>query len=50
MLLSVPSQLLSVGALRKEFVLRSTAERECALDYIAGRALARLPAVPQSAG
>jgi hypothetical protein len=29
------SQLLSVGELRKELVLCSTAERECALDYTA---------------
>ena len=49
-LLSTCNQLLSVGALRKELALRSTAERECALAYIAGRALARLPAVPQSGG
>jgi uncharacterized membrane protein YfcA len=36
MLLSTCNQLLSVGALRKEIVLRSTAERENALAYIAG--------------
>jgi uncharacterized membrane protein YfcA len=36
MLLSTCNQLLSVGALRKELVLRSTAEREGALPYIAG--------------
>ena len=36
MLLSTCNQLLSVGALRKELVLRSTAEREGALAYIAG--------------
>jgi len=36
MLLSTCNQLLSVGALRKEVVLRSTAEREGALAYIAG--------------
>jgi hypothetical protein len=36
MLLSVCNQLLSVGTLRKEMVLRSTAEREGALAYIAG--------------
>jgi hypothetical protein len=36
MLLSACNQLLSVGALRKEMVLRSTAEREGALAYIGG--------------
>jgi len=36
MLLSVCNQLLSVGALRREIVLRSTPEREGALAYIAG--------------
>ena len=36
MLLSTCNQLLSVGALRKEVVLRNTAEREGALAYIAG--------------
>ena len=36
MLLSTCNQLLSVGALRKELVLRSTAEREGALPYITG--------------
>ena len=36
MLLSACNQLLSAGALRKELVLRSTAEREGALAYIAG--------------
>jgi uncharacterized membrane protein YfcA len=36
MLLSVCNQLLSVGQLRKEMVLRGTAEREGALAYIAG--------------
>ena len=36
MLLSTSNQLLSVGALRKELVLRSTPEREGALAYIAG--------------
>jgi uncharacterized membrane protein YfcA len=36
MLLSVCNQLLSVGALRRELVLRSTPEREGALAYIAG--------------
>jgi len=36
MLLSVCNQLLSVGKLRKEMVLRGTAEREGALAYIAG--------------
>ena len=36
MLLSTCNQLLSVGALWKEVVLRSTAEREGALAYIAG--------------
>jgi hypothetical protein len=36
MLLSTCNQLLSVGALRKELVLRSTPEREGALAYIAG--------------
>ena len=36
MLLSTCNQLLSVGDLRKEVVLRSTAEREGALAYIAG--------------
>ena len=36
MLLSTCNQLLSVGALRKELVLRSTAEREGALAYISG--------------
>ena len=36
MLLSTCNQLLSVGALRKEVVLCSTAEREGALAYIAG--------------
>jgi uncharacterized membrane protein YfcA len=36
MLLSVCNQLLSIGSLRKEMVLRSTAEREGALAYIAG--------------
>jgi uncharacterized membrane protein YfcA len=36
MLLSVCNQLLSVGALRKELVLRSTLEREGALAYITG--------------
>jgi uncharacterized membrane protein YfcA len=36
MLLSACNQLLSVGSLRKEMVLRSTAEREGALAYIAG--------------
>jgi len=36
MLLSTCNQLLSVGALRKEVVLRSTAEREGALAYIVG--------------
>ena len=42
MLLSACGQLLSVGRLRKEMVLRSTAEREGALAYIAG-GLAGLP-------
>ena len=36
MLLSVCNQLLSVSALRREIVLRSTPEREGALAYIAG--------------
>ena len=36
MLLSVCNQLASVGRLRKEMVLRGTAEREGALAYIAG--------------
>jgi hypothetical protein len=36
MLLSACNQLLSVGTLRKEMVLRDTAEREGALAYIAG--------------
>jgi uncharacterized membrane protein YfcA len=36
MLLSLCNQLLSVGALRREIVLRSTPEREGALTYIAG--------------
>jgi uncharacterized protein len=36
MMLSTCNQLLSVGALRKEVVLCSTAEREGALAYIAG--------------
>jgi uncharacterized protein len=36
MLLSTCNQLLSVGALRKELMLRSTAEREGSLAYIAG--------------
>ena len=36
MRLSTCNQLLSVGALRKELVLRSTPEREGALAYIAG--------------
>jgi uncharacterized membrane protein YfcA len=36
MLLSVCNQLLSVGTLRREIVLRSTPEREGALAYIAG--------------
>ena len=36
MLLSVCNQLASVGQLRKEMVLRGTAEREGALAYIAG--------------
>ena len=36
MLLSVCNQLLSVGKLRQEMVLRGTAEREGALAYIAG--------------
>jgi uncharacterized protein len=36
MLLSTCNQFLSVSALRKEVVLRSTAEREGALAYIAG--------------
>ena len=36
MLLSTCNQLLSVGALRREIVLRSTPEREGALAYIAG--------------
>jgi uncharacterized membrane protein YfcA len=36
MLLSACNQLLSAGALRKEIVLRSTAEREGAPAYIAG--------------
>src|SRR6516225_2552303 len=36
MLLSICNQLLSVGTLRKEMVLRGTAEREGALTYIAG--------------
>jgi uncharacterized membrane protein YfcA/tetratricopeptide (TPR) repeat protein len=36
MLLSACNQLLSLGALRKEVVLRGTAEREGALAYIAG--------------
>jgi uncharacterized protein len=36
MLLSVCNQLLSVGTLRSEMVLRGTAEREGALTYIAG--------------
>ena len=36
MLLSVCNQLVSVGALRREIVLRSTPEREGALAYIAG--------------
>ena len=39
MLLSTCNQLLSVGALRKELVLCSTAEREGALPYIAGGVL-----------
>ena len=36
MLLSACNQLLSVGRLRKEMVLRGTAEREGAIAYIAG--------------
>jgi uncharacterized membrane protein YfcA len=36
MLLSACNQLLSIGTLRKEMVLRDTAEREGALAYIAG--------------
>jgi len=36
MLLSACNQLLSLGSLRKEVVLRGTAEREGALAYIAG--------------
>ena len=36
MLLSACNQLLSVGKLRKEMVLRSTTEREGALAYIVG--------------
>jgi uncharacterized protein len=36
MLLSTCNQLLSVGALRREIVLRSTPEREGALPYIVG--------------
>jgi uncharacterized membrane protein YfcA len=36
MLLSTCNQLLSVGALRREIVLRTTPEREGALAYIAG--------------
>jgi uncharacterized membrane protein YfcA len=36
MLLSACNQLLSIGTLRKEMVLRGTAEREGALAYIAG--------------
>src|SRR6516162_7296395 len=36
MLLSACNQLLSVGTLRKEMVLRGTAEREGAMAYIAG--------------
>jgi uncharacterized membrane protein YfcA len=36
MLLSVCNQLLSVGSLRREMMLRGTAEREGALAYIAG--------------
>ena len=36
MLLSVCNQLLSIGTLRKEMVLRGTPEREGALAYIAG--------------
>ena len=36
MLFSACNQLLSVGSLRKEMVLRSTAEREGALAYIVG--------------
>jgi uncharacterized membrane protein YfcA len=36
MLLSVCNQLLSAGTLRKEMVLRNTAEREGALAYIVG--------------
>jgi uncharacterized membrane protein YfcA len=36
MLLSACNQLLSLGTLRKEVVLRDTAEREGALAYIAG--------------
>ena len=36
MLLSVCNQLLSVGTLRNEMVLRGTAKREGALAYIAG--------------
>src|SRR5262245_2988299 len=36
MLLSLCNQLLSVGALRQEMMLRGTAEREGALAYIAG--------------
>jgi hypothetical protein len=36
MLLSACNQLLSIGTLRKEMVLRVTAEREGALAYIAG--------------
>ena len=36
MLLSVCNQLLSIGTLRKEMVLRGTAEREGALAYIVG--------------
>src|SRR5271165_5438989 len=36
MLLSVCNQLLSVGTLRNEMVLRGTAEREGSLAYVAG--------------
>ncbi len=54
MLLSACNQLLSVGTLRKEMVLRGTAEREGALVYIAGGlvgvpiGLALLQALPTS--
>jgi uncharacterized membrane protein YfcA len=36
MLLSACNQLLSLGALRREMVIRSTGEREGALPYIVG--------------